>query len=364
MPDIDLPQSDELEISVFGGGYGESICVHFGEGQWIVADSCIQKNSLKPAALQYFEDVGVDASDSVKLVLATHWHDDHIKGISEIVKLCVNADVAVTGAFDSREAAAFVFEKDSADSELSSGVSEFRKILELCSGTGRLKWAKATVQLYPRGVSTREKVVALSPSEETRQRTLEWLIEGALDATINLNRRSVVSLKPNAASVVSYFDALGVQAVLGADLEVSTDALGGWDAVLSHAVPESKSSALKVPHHGSETGHHEGIWSELMLENPLALLTPWAKGGGSLPRNSDVDRILGYSNNVYLTAPPRFVRARVSREVQRLLSRLGRGDINEFGAWGHVRARRRSDESEWHVDLFGDAARIEGEVAV
>ncbi|HEY5266249.1 MAG TPA: hypothetical protein VIJ40_05485, partial [Acidimicrobiales bacterium] len=264
MPNLDSPRSDELEISVFGGGYGESICVHFGNGQWIVVDSCIQKNSVKPAALQYFEDIGVDALDSVKLVLATHWHDDHIQGISQIVAFCVNADVAVTGAFDSKEAAAFVFEKDSADSALSSGVSEFRKILELCTGTGRLKWAKATMQLYPRGVSSHEKVVALSPSEETCQRTLEWLVEGALVAGITLSRRSTVPLGPNATSVVSHFDALGVQIVLGADLEVSADALAGWDAVLSHAMPESKSSALKVPHHGSKTGHHEGIWSELM----------------------------------------------------------------------------------------------------
>src|SRR5947209_2078343 len=35
------PGADELELTVFGGGFGESICVHVGGGSWVIVDSCI-----------------------------------------------------------------------------------------------------------------------------------------------------------------------------------------------------------------------------------------------------------------------------------------------------------------------------------
>jgi len=31
---------DELEVSVFGPGYGESLAIHLGLGSWIIIDSC------------------------------------------------------------------------------------------------------------------------------------------------------------------------------------------------------------------------------------------------------------------------------------------------------------------------------------
>jgi len=33
-------KQDEIEVSVFGPGYGESILVHLGAGKWVIVDSC------------------------------------------------------------------------------------------------------------------------------------------------------------------------------------------------------------------------------------------------------------------------------------------------------------------------------------
>ncbi|MBN1875905.1 MAG: hypothetical protein JXA33_16905 [Anaerolineae bacterium] len=54
------PAPDELEISVFGPGYGESILVHVGAGNWILVDSCLDPVSKQPAALTYLDTLNVN----------------------------------------------------------------------------------------------------------------------------------------------------------------------------------------------------------------------------------------------------------------------------------------------------------------
>ena len=43
------PASDEVELSLFGPGYGEAIAVHVGDGKWILIDSCKEKGTKDPA---------------------------------------------------------------------------------------------------------------------------------------------------------------------------------------------------------------------------------------------------------------------------------------------------------------------------
>ena len=77
-----LPKYDEFEVSVFGPGRGECILVHMGYNEWCMIDSCVGRGRSLPAAVEYLTDLGQAALDGVLLVLATHWHDDHIGGIA------------------------------------------------------------------------------------------------------------------------------------------------------------------------------------------------------------------------------------------------------------------------------------------
>src|SRR5262245_58961005 len=54
------PASDEVEISLFGPGIGECSVVHLGGGQWMVVDSCIDRSTRRPVALEYLAEIGVD----------------------------------------------------------------------------------------------------------------------------------------------------------------------------------------------------------------------------------------------------------------------------------------------------------------
>ena len=65
------PNLHELEVSVFGPGVGECIVAHVGDGDWIVVDSCINRESQEPVALEYLKSLHVDIPSRVRLVVAT-----------------------------------------------------------------------------------------------------------------------------------------------------------------------------------------------------------------------------------------------------------------------------------------------------
>jgi len=96
------PNADEVEINIFGPGYGECCLVHIGGGQWIVIDSCVDESG-RPVALAYLERVGVDPAESVKLIIASHWHDDHIRGLSSVLRSCVAAKFCASSALSKKE---------------------------------------------------------------------------------------------------------------------------------------------------------------------------------------------------------------------------------------------------------------------
>lgn len=86
------PSSDEIEVSLLGPGFGEAVVAHLGLGNWALIDSCLTPEG-EPAGLEYLEILGVDPADVV-LIVASHWHDDHIGGMAKLVQACSNARFA------------------------------------------------------------------------------------------------------------------------------------------------------------------------------------------------------------------------------------------------------------------------------
>jgi len=357
--DLSLPEPDEIELSVFGRGYGEAICVHMGDGQWAVFDSCINPETGSPAALSYFQSLQLDASDVVQLIVATHWDDDHIRGIGEIVEQCVKARVSCSAALRRQEIIAFVVEQEAAQGALGSGVDEFRKLLRQCSERGQaIIWAKANVPLHPLPPGDQPIVISLSPSEDAFERSIESLVEAATQAKVSVPRRYRAPEGPNGASIAASIRSKGITMLLGADLETSTNTETGWDGVLKYSLPSTKASIVKVPHHGSDDSHHDGIWSSLCEPDPIGVLTPWTRGKHYLPSQEDLNRLRSHCDQLYLTATPSLKRASKDHELERMIRRLHGDQITELRGWGHVRARRRAGETSWRVDLNGDAIAV------
>ena len=143
------PDSDEFEFTLIGPGYGESIILHLGGGVWVLVDSNVDKDG-NPGSLQYLESIGYDPAQSVALIVATHWHDDHIRGMEKMVKVCSNAKFCCTNALCNNELLATISALESRHlSVVGSGAQEIHRVFSwLLNQSSKLTFANANRRLF------------------------------------------------------------------------------------------------------------------------------------------------------------------------------------------------------------------------
>jgi hypothetical protein len=358
------PASTELEVSVFGPGIGECVVVHLGEGEWAIVDSCIHPPTKRPIALDYLQELGVDVATAVRLIVATHFHDDHVRGLTDIAEACPNAEFVCSAAMAYDEFWQLL-EANKRSGIDENGTSEFENILQLLAARSELRgrvispgYAKSGTVLYRAGTAPADRVVeALSPSDATM--TAAHLRIGALLPQPGGLRIAAPSLSANDLSLALWVRVGDARAVLGADLEETGNAGEGWQAVVASTVrPAGRASIFKIPHHGSPTGHHDPVWTEMLGPEPLATITPYARGVRRLPARADELRICQRTPHVYLTSvalrrPP----ASRAASVERIVRSIAKERTVVSSNMGHVRLRVKSDGSSV-VDLFDAASRV------
>lgn len=362
------PGSQELEVSVFGPGFGECILLHLGDGHWAVIDSCLDATSKQPAALHYLNGFGVAPATSIQLVVATHWHDDHMDGISKVFQAATGATFACTAAVQQPEfndilaawtgtqflaGGSGIDEFRSILAELRKRSSSARKVAPKLAGVGRTLWP-ISGKANPCGMS----IKCLSPSDAAVLATISRL-KGVAPVSSKVRRR-LPHLKENDTSVVLSVEAAGHRILLGGDLHVRADRSLGWLAIVDdHDGSDARHHAFKIPHHGSPTGDHDDVWNKLTVEQTCAVTTPFVGGSVRLPSAEDCQRILSKTQNAYLSAPPLPGKFRdTNKAVERTVQETTRSVHLVPGKYGHVRLRKHlnTDPSmPWHVELFGSA---------
>lgn len=347
------PRADEFELTVFGPGYGECIVVHTGEGSWIVIDSCVDKKG-NPLAISYLKGVGVDLAKDVKLIVATHWHDDHIRGISKLVNSCSKASFSCAAVLLEKEFLAATEKMENENPSVSgSGAREiYHTFAHFEESRGSPIFALARLLILERKEC---KVWALSPSHNDFRRFLDK-IRAMVPQNNQLKNRRFTSLSPNDVSVVLRIEVRDFVVLLGADLETK-----GWRRILESNTPyPKKASVFKVPHHGGESADHPHVWEYLLTTKPIAIIAPWSRGGKFLPTPDDAERILTYAQDAYVTARPK------TDPTPKRDKRVERG-IREVGAQlraitpssGTVRLRCTiGKDQEWTVEKFGSACGL------
>ncbi len=340
------PADDELEVSIFGPGVGECVVVHLGHQRWMVVDSCVNPNSGRPAALKYFDAIGVRVGESVATVVVTHWHDDHTAGVSEVLKAATTARFFCSAALGKREFMTLV----ASASELNlladggSGIDEMRRVLDVLDTRGSRSQGRIASPVYvtantvlyraPAG-ETPSFVEALSPSGASQTRGFVSLAPAR-----NAPKRRLPNPGPNELSVVLHVQLGTVSALLGADLEVGSSDAVGWRAVVTDPrnPPGERASIVKIPHHGSSGADHPPMWSALVAPNPHTGVTPFHSSG--LPRADDIERLRARSPNVVHTSPRQPKLAKLDRAALRTLEGV---TIRERrSSLGHVRFRARA----------------------
>ena len=378
------PGPDEIEISIFGPSYGESVLVHAGNHNWLVVDSCSDPSTQEPIPLKYLKQIGVRPSRDVKQIIATHWHDDHINGLAATVEECESAEFVCSEALRSDEFLTLVtaFDGSPMVDQQQSGVHEFYSILKILekrqkrtdgkwkapifAGANKVLWRSSrpvgSMSGGQRGIAC--TVYSLSPSD-----TASGLAKLGIASLIPLPRATkgrVPDLDRNDLSVVLWIDFGECFVLLGSDLAENGDQRMGWSAILaSKARPAGKASLFKIPHHGSVTGHHPEVWSEMIAEEPTAILTPFVRGRTVLPTKADTARILSLATETFITAVPhqRSKRNR-DRTTEKLIQQTVSFIKDAFVSSGQVRLRTRiseiavAQEVKWTVELFNGASKL------
>jgi beta-lactamase superfamily II metal-dependent hydrolase len=367
------PEADELEVSVFGPGYGEAIVIHIGGGKWILVDSCIDPDSSLPAPLRYLYGLGVDLGQAVRLIVTTHWHDDHIRGISKVFALCESAEFFVSSALPSDEFFNLVELYSNRTPMRSSGVDEFTQVFKLLEARKRkgarfnsLKLASADRLIYRDRIQlgsqfAEAKVYSLSPSDSAIVQAKVAFAQ--LLPSRKEQKKRVASPRPNHTSVVLWLEVAEHRVLLGADLEKTTDPKTGWSVIVTDStVTTERAAVFKIPHHGSENGHHEEVWSKLLLKEPIVVLSPFSGGKKPLPSLKDVERITSLTPNAYATALARHRRMRWKQRVVKDMVAQATSSIHSVhNYWGHVRFRQKINEvnNSWQIELFGQAYQLQ-----
>ncbi|WEA21659.1 MBL fold metallo-hydrolase [Pseudomonas juntendi] len=338
------PADAEIEISLFGPGTGECIVVHLGNGDWMIVDSCTAPKNRRPIALEYLEQIGVAPGD-VKLVVITHFHDDHIRGMSEIITSCVNAKVCISAALTEQESIAFAMahSPDDAFSDIAKpSTHELAKVLKMLAPgqSGRSYTFVVEDKVLYRGNGL--IVHALSPSD--RALVQSKLKFDALISEAEVSFRKLANrLTPNLCAVALHI-CNGVDTVLlGSDLEVSNTPHLGWDAVLlSNTKPTTKASVFKIPHHGSHNGHSDDVVEQMLKSKPISIIT--TMNTHALPLATDLERIQKYSHSVHVTTQPLVKPPVRSRAVEEQLAMVVKKRRVIANAIGHIQVRMVNGE--------------------
>lgn len=215
-----------------GSDYGESIILNVGNNNWIVVDSCIDPYTKKCIPLQYLIEAGVNIKQDVKLIVCTHWHDDHIQGISQLYQECESSKFCMAIAKDKRKFLQLVmldYEKAKSSESISS-TNELNKCLKI-KKERELPFIYAVQDkplFFHEENNITSQVISLSPSDQTIE-DYDAQISTLMKEYAASNRK-IVNLSPNDKSVVLLVKINEHRILLGSDLEVNSDETkDGWE---------------------------------------------------------------------------------------------------------------------------------------
>ncbi len=353
-PSYDLPTANQLEISLFGPGYGECLVVHYGNGLWFTVDSCLEDDRRTPSALAYLNRLGVDPTKHVTHIVVTHPDGDHIGGISTLFSACSAARLVCPTVLTEREMVSYNAYYSMTDpTPLTQATREICDVLELSIDrppNAPLYVKQDTLIIDEAGV----RVTALAPSDEKIRKFL-----GRVSQKIpkeKTDRRAPGNLLPNEVSVALLLEMADFAAVFGADLEETPGE--GWSTILDTSIAFRNAVApiaYKVAHHGSNNADCPNLWST--MNNPTAILAPFKRGSNKLPTVNDVDRILQHTRTAFSTSSFKTQTTKRLSRTDKILIGHGIRRRDLYPKNGHIRLRVGVN-SNVKVDLFESAVHL------
>jgi hypothetical protein len=331
------PSATDVELSLFGPGFGEAVAIHLGDGQWLLVDSC-EDAAGQPAALAYLESIGVDLKKHVAYVVISHWHDDHVRGMGEVVRRCSKAPVAFSAALSATEFLTLMSVAEKRAVADYSGVTEMSDVYSFLKSKRRIpKRATADTRLFQssRTDLVSSEVWSLSPSSGEVDRG-EARFAQLLLAQESGEAEWVDPTDLNQLSVVLWVRVGHVRILLGSDL---TKTRNGWHAICSSTTrPDEKSVVFKIPHHGSSNAQLQNVWDDMLDDAPYAVMTPFNRGR-AVPSTAEAAWIKARTPHAWITSEHSTLTG-LNPVVARVLEEASTWATPANPAIGHVRLRR------------------------
>ncbi|MEK7468065.1 MAG: MBL fold metallo-hydrolase [Planctomycetota bacterium] len=343
------PKPNEFELSLFGPGKGECVVLHLGTGTWFVIDSYVDRNSGRPIAEKYLNDIGVDPNQ-ISGLLVSHWHDDHVGGASMLARRAAKASVFVPVSLNDAETLRMLAADKKYEFRATSRIGEFRQLCECAKD--RLRHVVVDRTVCETEMCTMR---ALSPSDEEVTKSLERLAKQLPPPGSPL--LPFRGGNPNDASIVLLVNAGLLHLVLGSDLLQVNSAAAGWNAVVSNpAMKDVMAAITKVPHHGSKSSYSQVYWSKHSTPDGFAAIAPYRGGNVVLPRKADTKRLASLGKRVLVTQiPDGKVPRRRNAGAEKELEAICRNRRVLIGENGQIRFRWTRNARSVAVELFAGA---------
>ena len=82
--EISQPNTDEVEITIFGPGFGESIVTHIPKVGWGIVDCC-EFRKFPTKIVPPLEYLIYQKAERLAFLILTHPHEDHFNGMEKII---------------------------------------------------------------------------------------------------------------------------------------------------------------------------------------------------------------------------------------------------------------------------------------
>lgn len=353
------PAADEIELSVFGPGVGESSVIHTGDGRWIVVDSCRDRSGAVPA-LDYLSGLGVELRTDVDWVVATHAHDDHIDGLADIVETCASANVVLPQATDVDEFFALI----KLDSRLEYYDTrwriyrEYERIFSILEQSRRhtssLFFADLGTSLpitSPYSPRPSVELFFVAPSNLAVLRS-KRVLGRVLHAAVGSGKARLTKRDPNGFSSALIIRCPDCSVLIGGDVKNGGPGWGWRHATATLGIM-AEIDAFKVAHHGDPKAHHNQVWTQWLKPDANAIVTPYRPS--HRPRPADLARMLATGRDVWGTSDGGpIAKSKATRRVSAELRRVTTRVEEVSGYMGQVRYRRTA-AGAIAIDLDGPA---------
>lgn len=322
----------------------------------MLIDSCIapRERSSEPVSGAYLNLLGIDPA-AVGAIVASHWHSDHTRGLSKLAARFPKAEIHYPNFMRQSEGLEFLATFSGKGLSPASGTGElFQLFKDFPSRMIPVGMKSELVEPYQfNGVQL--SGIAMSPMPAAFAGALAWVQKhlGSVGGQV----RHATMPSPNFSSIAVSLLIGSESILLGSDLEEHK--AYGWTALADMPRWKNgpKASLYKVAHHGSDTGHSDAKWVNLLASNPVSILTPFAHGRVSLPTPQDVLRIKAQSASLY-TASGASLSSNLSSNQTKLLKQMATRVTSVHRKIGQVRYRKKLGSATWIVEIFDAAQKL------